>query len=226
MLWKKKSIFNKIFKKKQLLDNEREEKKQIFDNEREEKIAELRALFWLSFRVYDEDEVSNDNEILDLNFGETASFNEANEEEVMGYYNKFAALDALDVFYNLALDYCKDALAVLKKRSVKLSHWAEDILKEKPAKNPKKLIKTSYLKKLMKMQNERIKGNKRSQDEMEAQIVAIKRKIADLKQNQCQQKKSKVTINPQQRININVTIVNGNANTIPDIDITISDNEK
>lgn len=149
--------------------------------ERQEEIDYLRGLFWLSFRVYDGDLKLPDDGVVDLHEGETAGYGEINEDELNGFRQKFAALDALDVFYKLCLDYCQDQLAVLKKRGVQI--W--EILDKYAKNDPNTVAQMSRKSRrryeyLYKFYKDRADYNYYDQKELKAQIKTLKQKLAEL----------------------------------------------
>ena len=151
--------------------------------DREEQINYLRALFWLSFRVYDGDLKLPDDNVVDLHDGETAGFGGIDESDLAGFRRDFEELGALDVFYKLCLDYCKDQLAVLKKRSAQI--WG---ILEKYAKNDPQMVAKIKPKsrarydKLYEFYKQRADMNYYEQRDLKAQMAEIKKQMAALKQ--------------------------------------------
>lgn len=143
----------------------------VFDSitheERDEKISYYRDLFWLTFRVFDEDEIAQEelDEYLDC-------YSSNDESDIDFFQNKFASLNALDVFYKLCLDYYQEQLVVLKKHAVKYK-TAEINQLEQP-------VKKKHLDMLANIKAGKIEANLHAQNECQTQILLMQNKLAEL----------------------------------------------
>ncbi len=190
-------------------------------DEREEKILELRAYFWMQFRVYDEDEIDLDDPYSDdYELDDFPSFSETTLEEMRA---DFAAVNALDEFYRLYLDYNQDELAVQKKRLAKKLD-AIDLEIEEAINSMKKSKRRehieNYIKKLHKKKRKMVEDSLVSQNTAEAEIALCKRELEAMGfvgPKYKKMKKSKVTIQPTGIVNGKVGAKNYN--------VTKNDNE-
>ncbi len=140
--------------------------------EREAKIAYLRNLFRLSFRVPTDDHDGT------VNWG---GFDEA---EANDFRESFAALDAVDVYYQLCIDYCEDQLASLKKRMVKHQHNLDAHLKSLPDDSvqiPKQIRKQNQY--LLEFYTNFVMNNQQMQKEFAARLATMKQELAKLSQS-------------------------------------------
>lgn len=215
-------------KLKQVTIGEKADKvKTLTAEEREAKIAYLRNLFRLSFRVPDEDEnesekvvqheaeetmdydedVNDDfyydnNQIATDDHDDTVNWGGFDEEEANDFRESFAALDAVDVFYQLCIDYCEDQLAVLQKRLVKHQQNLEAHIKSMPDAS---LQISKHIREenqyLLEFYTERVNNNQQLQKEFTARLATMKQQLAELTKTSQpnNQKKSTNIIAAQQK---------------------------
>ncbi len=183
--------------------------KALTAEEREAKIAYLRNLFRLSFRVPDEDENANekvkpedntistadedddfyydnqyDNQMATDDHDDTVNWGGFDEAEANDFRESFAALDAVDVFYQLCIDYCEDQLAVLQKRLVKHQKNLDAHIKSMPDASlqiPKHIRKQNEY--LLGFYTDRVNDNQQAQKEFAARLATMKQLLAELKKN-------------------------------------------
>ena len=166
------------------------------ENVCEEKIFYYRDLFRLDFRVYNEKD-----DIDDTSYCESGRFFNLDDEDVVWYQKKFESLNALDVFYNLCLDYCQAVLKVLKKNIKKYpletemsaKKFAES--KNRKNKSPDEKQQEHHMHKLLKEQIEKTITNQNAQIDIKEQISIIKKKIAELGLLSVKPKRSQLIIN-------------------------------
>ena len=199
--------------------------KALTAEEREAKIAYLRNLFRLSFRVPDEkdesekgvqheaeetmdygEDASDDfyygNQMETEDHDDTVSWGGFDEAEANEFRESFAALDAVDVFYQLCIDYCEDQLAILQKRLVKHKKKLSAHIKSMPDASlqiSNKIREQNQF--LLEFYTERVNNNQQLQKEFTARLATMKQQLAELTKSSqpSKQKKSTNVIAAQQK---------------------------
>ena len=174
------------------------------EERRQAKIDYYRNWFRLDFRVYDEDEIEAEGGIDEASYYERGSSFDFNDEDVIYYQKKFESENALDVFYDLCLDYCQDSLKVLRKNMKKYSVLTELKIKEyaegknHKGQHPNEKQQARHMRKLLNEQMRKEENNLCSQKKLKAQIALIKKKIVELGKTDVKPKLNVLTVEPKQ----------------------------
>lgn len=150
-------------------------------DERTEEIDYLRGCFRLTFRVFDEEEYTDDNDVFDVQANDETNFNGASDADMQDFQARFAALDALDVFYQLCLDYYEEQMQVLKKQLPEYQIVLDLYLQSNPTDLAKmsKRARNDY-ETMFNYYSTRVKYNLRSQGEIQAKIATIKKQLTEI----------------------------------------------
>ncbi len=182
--------------------------------EREKKIQYYTDLFYMSNHSYDE--------YVDDDAYDAIHVTDLYEEDIKSFEDKFAALGALDRFYQIYLDCCQDALAKFNHR------LAEENPLLKAKNNGHKIIFTNkcpLFEKKSKFKPVISSSNLRTQKELETNIVKLKEKLANFnhmtpKENQTREEPKAAV---QQVINAKISLSGVTDNSVVDVTMTIPD---
>lgn len=182
--------------------------------EREKKIQYYTDLFYMSNHSYDE--------YVDDDAYDAIHVTDLYEEDIKSFEDKFAALGALDTFYQIYLDSCQDALAKFNHR------LAEENSLLKAKNNGLKMFFTNkcpLFEKKSKFKPVISSSNLRTQKELETNIVKLKEKLANFNPTAQEEKttggKPKAAV--QQVINAKINLSGVTENSVVDVSMTIPD---
>lgn len=163
-----------------IVESQKSDLQTLTPEAREEKIAYLRDLFRLTFRVYQGD-LSLFDDTIDANEGDLSGFGEVDQDEVDSFRRDFIELGVPEVFYQLCLDYYQTQLATLRKRTIQdakiLNSHANDDPNVIAAMNKKARKEYKYQIELYK---NHVKFNIAELKQIKMRIKAIKEKLAEL----------------------------------------------